>query len=243
PLRTLEHLADLRVGEPFQLTQEYDRSVIGGQISDGLAHPAGDLGVARAREGLVGVEVVGRQGAGRAGVLVRVEGELRLLRRPPLLVHAQVVGDAVHPGVEGRLPLEAVEALVGLRERLLHDVERVFPAAQHAERQRGDLALVALDQLAESVAVARTRALDELPVARSHGTLAGGETGRRPAYSPAGRGGASRGASPGSACWSPPARRTGARRGRGLRARGGSGAARGPWSRSPAPPPRRWWRR
>src|SRR5207249_8871915 len=83
------------------------------------------------------------------------------------------------------------------RERLLHDVERVFPAAQHAERQRGDLALVALDQLAESVAVARPRALDELPIARSHGALAGGETGRRPAYSPAGRGGAPRGAAMG----------------------------------------------
>src|SRR5207244_8664247 len=57
PLRTLEHLADLRVGEPFQLAQEYDRSVIGGQISNGLAHPPGDLRVARAREGLVGVRV------------------------------------------------------------------------------------------------------------------------------------------------------------------------------------------
>ena len=39
PLRTLEHLADLRVGEPFQLAQEYDRSVIGGQISNRLPHP------------------------------------------------------------------------------------------------------------------------------------------------------------------------------------------------------------
>src|SRR5207247_10020013 len=117
---------------------------------------------------------------------------------PPLLVHAQVVGDAVHPGVEGRLPLEAVEALVGLRERLLHDVERVFPAAQHAERQRGDLALVALDQLAEGVVVTRPRALDELPVARSHGTLVPDRTGRRPGYSAAaGRGGAPRAASMG----------------------------------------------
>src|SRR5947199_8029775 len=57
--------------------------------------------------------------------------------------------------------------------------------------------MVALAQLAESVAVARTGALDELPIARSHGALAGGETGRRPAYSPAGRGGAPRGASMG----------------------------------------------
>src|SRR5262249_48115496 len=32
PLGTLEHLADLLVGEPFQLAEKYDRSVIGGQF-------------------------------------------------------------------------------------------------------------------------------------------------------------------------------------------------------------------
>src|SRR5262249_2451347 len=50
PLRTLEHLADLLVGEPFQLAEKYDRSVIGGQFSNGLLHAATDLRVAGAIE-------------------------------------------------------------------------------------------------------------------------------------------------------------------------------------------------
>src|SRR5439155_24160641 len=77
PLGTLENLADLRVGEPLQLAQKYDRSVIGGQILDGRAHPAGVLGIARPREGLVRVGAFG--GTGRRGVLFGVDADVRYL--------------------------------------------------------------------------------------------------------------------------------------------------------------------
>src|SRR5207245_10127068 len=52
-------------------------------------------------------------------------------------------------------------------------------------------------QMAEGRLLSGQYALDDLPVATSDGTLAGGETGHPPAYSPAGRGGAPRAASMG----------------------------------------------
>src|SRR5262249_51075273 len=129
PFRTLEHLADLLVGEPFQLAEEYDRSMIGGQFSDRLIEASADLGVARALEGLVRARSVGDRTGRARPRLVRVQRDLRLLRGTALVVDAEVVRDAVYPGVEGRIALEAVETLVRLREGLLHDVERVLPIA------------------------------------------------------------------------------------------------------------------
>src|SRR5581483_10606275 len=169
--RAVEHLADLRVGEPFHFAEEYDRSMIGGQLFHRGAQPARDLGVARAVEGLVGVERRGK--GGHLAALVRLERHLRLLALPALMVDAEVEGDPVHPRVEPRVALEAVEVLVRLRERLLHDVERVVAAAEHPERQRRDLALIALDQRPEGLPAAAPGTLDELPVAIAHGLLSG----------------------------------------------------------------------
>src|SRR5262249_53990745 len=88
------------------------------------------------------------------------------------MIDTQVHGDPVRPGVEAGVPLEAVQALVCLGEGLLRDVECIIPVSKHTERERGDLALVALDQLPEGVPVALPGPLDELTVARPHGTFA-----------------------------------------------------------------------
>ena len=42
------------------------------------------------------------------------------------MVDAEVVRDPIHPGVESGITLEAIEVLVGFREGLLHDVQRVL---------------------------------------------------------------------------------------------------------------------
>src|SRR5207245_5334665 len=62
-LRTVEHRADLRVGEPVHFAQEYDGAVFRGQLTHGGTEPFRDLGVARALER----EVLQRPiGSGRA---------------------------------------------------------------------------------------------------------------------------------------------------------------------------------
>src|SRR5262249_4273255 len=80
PFRTLEHLADLLVGEPFQLAKEYDRSMIGGQFADRLIDAPADLGVARALERLVRTRSVRDRTHGADPRLVGIERDLRLLR-------------------------------------------------------------------------------------------------------------------------------------------------------------------
>src|SRR5262249_40642557 len=139
-------------------------------------------GGARSLEWLVGRGAVGYPQGGPFAPVVDVEGGQRMFRFPALVVHTEVDGDPVHPGVESRVALEAVEVLVGRREGFLHDVQSILPIAEHAERQRGDLALVALHQLTEGLRIARPRSLDELPVARSHALLPS-KTGARTSYS------------------------------------------------------------
>src|SRR5262245_40557452 len=49
-LGTVEHRADLRVGEPVHFAEEYDGAVFRGQLTDRGAQPLRDLGVARTLE-------------------------------------------------------------------------------------------------------------------------------------------------------------------------------------------------
>ncbi|EAU64191.1 hypothetical protein STIAU_8741 [Stigmatella aurantiaca DW4/3-1] len=88
-------------------------------------------------------------------------------------IDADVDGDAVEPRVEGRVPLEVVQVLVNLDERLLRDVHRLLLVLEHAERDGIHLALVALDEEFESALVAVTNALDE-------GKVVGGQGGCHP---------------------------------------------------------------
>src|SRR5262249_27244571 len=150
-LRTIEHAADLLVGAPLHFAKEYYRSMFRGQLGDGFGEAAGDLGVARA---LVRVAVVSAVGNQRQRTLAplgvaRLERGVRELRLAASMIDTEVHGDAVRPGVEAGVTLEAVQALVCLGEGLLRDVERIISVSKHAERERGDLALVALDQLPE----------------------------------------------------------------------------------------------
>src|SRR5262249_1571446 len=154
--------------------KEYYRSMFRGQLCDGRREVAGDLGIARA---LVRVTVLGQVGEHRQGILAAlgvagVERGVRELRLPALMVDAEIHGDPGGPGVEAGVTLEPVEALVCLGEGLLGDIECVISVSQHSERERGDLALVALDQLSEGLPIALPGPLDELPVARPHGTIA-----------------------------------------------------------------------
>src|SRR5262249_6183661 len=139
-LRTVEHLTDLLVREPFQLAKKYDRSVIGGQTFNCVLDTACDLGIAGSLERLVGRRTVELEGQRRAGVL-GVERDVRELRVPALVVDAEVVRDPVHPGVERGITLEAIEILIGFGEGLLHDVQRVLATPQYSERQCRNLAL------------------------------------------------------------------------------------------------------
>src|SRR5262249_34487512 len=88
------------------------------------------------------------------------------------MIDTEVHGYSVRPGVEAGVTLEPVQALVCLGEGLLRDVECIISVSKHAERERGDLALVPLDQLPEGVPVALPGPLDELTVARPHGPFA-----------------------------------------------------------------------
>src|SRR4029453_8014039 len=173
--RTLEHVTDLLVGEPIHFSEEYYRSMFRGQLGNGPTESLGDLGITRALIGialLVGIgqptEQIFAGAFAGAGLQVR----LRELRFAALVVYAKVHGDAVGPGVEAGVALEAIQALIGFGEGVLHDVERVLAISQHPECQSGDPALVALGQLPEGVPIAIPSLLDELPIARPHGTSA-----------------------------------------------------------------------
>src|SRR5207249_4946622 len=168
-LRTVQDSADLLVGEGLHLAEEYDRAVIGGQLAHRLLDAPADLGAPGALEGLVRGWAVGRERRADLPRLFLLGAELAELALAALLVDAEVEGNAVEPGIEAGVALEAVEVLVSPREGLLHDIEGVFPVPEHAYRERGHPALVPLDQLAERVPITLTGAQDELPIARRHG--------------------------------------------------------------------------
>ena len=72
-----------------------------------------------------------------------------------------VDGDAVQPSVEAGISLEMVEVLVDLDEGFLSDVQGFLFVAEHAERDRIDPPLVALDQQLEGALVSAADAFDE----------------------------------------------------------------------------------
>ena len=86
----------------------------------------------------------------------------------PNPVAAQVQRDAIEPGGEFRLALEAAERAERTQERLLGDVASIFLAADDAVRQGIDRPLPAQDELVEAVQVAPSRAGDQLFVGRGH---------------------------------------------------------------------------
>jgi hypothetical protein len=95
--------------------------------------------------------------------VVHVAGGLDVARLAPLVVDAEVHADAIDPGVEARVALELVEALVGLGEGVLHDVQSVLAIAEHADGERGDLSLITFDQHPEGLPITPAGALDERP--------------------------------------------------------------------------------
>src|SRR5262249_45113932 len=141
-LRTIEHAADLLVGEPLHFAEKYYRSMFRGQLGDCFGEAAGDLGVARALVRVAVVPVVGeqRQRILAAVGLARLECGVRELRLAASMIDTEVHGDSVRPGVEAGVTLEPVQALVCLGEGLLRDVECIISVSKHAERERGDLA-------------------------------------------------------------------------------------------------------
>src|SRR2546427_73806 len=181
-LRTVEHRADLRVGEPVHFAQEYDGAVFRGQLTHGGTEPFRDLGVAGPLEREVLQRPIGERKGGVLAAIIDLERHRPPLRVTPLMIQTEVVGDAVDPRVEGRVALEAVEALVRPGEGLLHDIQSILAVAEHPERERSDTRLVTLDQLAEGIPVARPDSLDEVPVARRHDALES-ETRRLAPYS------------------------------------------------------------
>src|SRR5262245_39505046 len=110
-LRTLEHLTDLLVGEPIHFSEEYYRSMFRGQLGDGSAELLGDLGVTRVLVGIALLAGIG-QGAERilGGALAGsgFQAGLGKLGLAALVIDAEVHGDAVGPGVEAGVTLEAV---------------------------------------------------------------------------------------------------------------------------------------
>src|SRR5262249_2476988 len=189
-LGTIEHRTALLVGEAVNFAKEYYRSMRGGQLGDGGREPARYLGITGALEGIALLCTVGqeRHGIGTAvPALARLRGGDRHLRLPALMVDAQIYSDAIGPGVEAGVALEAIQALKSFREGLLNHVEGVLPISQHPEREGGDLALIAFDQLPEGIPVTLPGSLDELSVARPHGPLAY-QTGMANGSSPPGRG-------------------------------------------------------
>src|SRR5579875_3227466 len=187
-LGTLQHAADLLVGEPVHLAQEYDGSLLGGQFSDGGTQSARDLGVAGAGERLVLLPGHEPCRGWRVVRLLRADLDRhpRHARLAALLVDAQVEGDAVDPGVEAGVALEPIQALKRPGERLLHHVERVLAIPEHPQGQRRHLALVALDESPKGRAFASPGTLDELPVARRRWLVCHPKTHPPARYSPPG---------------------------------------------------------
>ena len=101
--------------------------------------------------------------APRVGQRFRQLLRLRLPRRPE--VEARVHRDPVEPGRERAVAAEAADRPVGLQEHLLGHVVRVVVVVHVAIAEPVDVALVALDQTVEGLALAALAGLDGLALA------------------------------------------------------------------------------
>ena len=81
---------------------------------------------------------------------------------PPELVEADVGGDPVHPGREGRPAVEAVQSSYQGDESLLGGILGVAPVAEELGRQRVDAVVLGAEQPFERDLVARLRGNDQL---------------------------------------------------------------------------------
>jgi phosphoglycolate phosphatase-like HAD superfamily hydrolase len=92
----------------------------------------------------------------------------RLAALAPNPVAAQVQRDAIQPGREFRLALEAAQSAERAEERFLADVARVFLAPDGAIREGIDRPFPAQDELVEAIQVAGPGLGDQFFVCRRH---------------------------------------------------------------------------
>lgn len=83
------------------------------------------------------------------------------------MVHAHVACEPIHPGREARITAERLSIAKNPKERLLHQVVRGVRASGHAHRERENLLVVALEELAEAGQIAITHGTHELGVGRA----------------------------------------------------------------------------
>ena len=151
-----ERLGDLGVLEVAQVAQHHRGAELlrqaGQRVVDG--HPVRDLG---------------RAGGTVAGRLDDQLDRRRSAPAPAELVEADVGGDPVHPGREGRAAVEAVQAPHDGDQRLLRGVLGVAAVAEELGRQSGRIRSYCVRSSSSSALVARLRGNDQRPTSSPPG--------------------------------------------------------------------------
>ena len=169
-LRDFKSLRNFLVAHPLDLAEQDDGAVVGREGREGAVDLTPELLVASVSERALTRCSGRRRGDGGGGVVaqgpltevVDLDGASTCLGA--LLVDAEVHADPVDPRREGGVPLEVCELLVGLDERVLDDVHGVVAVFEHADGDRVEATLVALDELLEGRGFAALCPRDELRV-------------------------------------------------------------------------------
>jgi len=144
-----EHSGDFIVLVPFNIVQNEDEAVTGGQVGDGALESEAINGSA---EGEVWRAEASSWSVGLSGLHGLIErGELKAFFAE---VHEDDVdGESMEPGGEGRIAAEGCDLAVKLQEGFLGEVFSLSDVVDHAEAEGIDAALVLGVELRECLMV------------------------------------------------------------------------------------------
>lgn len=158
-----EHLRRLRCAELFDVTQDEHDTVVLRQAVDGVAHLGADLLPLQKLVGTARGHLCGPDPQPVAVELrkLRIDQLFGLPLARPQSHQAGIHQDAVQPGSEPRLALEAIDGAEGGEERVLEAVASLLLEAHQPSRHGQERASVDTEQLAIRVVFARPEPREE----------------------------------------------------------------------------------